>query len=133
MEKLNTDKKALRKFGLTMATVFAVIFLFLIFRHKVVSSRFLFLSLLFLGAGFVHPASLRLLYIAWMKLAFVLGWMNTRLILTVMFYLVFTPIAIILKVMRKDLLDRKIERERHSYWLKKNPKVFEPRSYERQF
>lgn len=76
---------------------------------------------------------LRLLYKSWMGLAAILAWVNTRLILLVIFYLVFTPLGLGLKLFGFDLLDRKIEKQKKSYWKKKSFTDFNPSDYERQF
>lgn len=72
---------------------------------------------------------LKPVYDLWMKFAAVLAWVNTRIILIVMFYLVFTPIGLIMRIFGMDVLGLKIERNKESYWLKKDKKT----SYERQF
>jgi hypothetical protein len=50
-----------------------------------------------------------------------------------MYYVVFTPFRIISIVIRKDFLDRKIEKDRESYWQKMEAKPFKKESYMRQF
>lgn len=64
-----------------------------------------------------------------MKFAAVLAWVNTRLILIVMFYMVFTPIGFVMRIFGSDQLGLKIEKEKESYWIKKDAKI----NYERQF
>jgi hypothetical protein len=71
-------------------------------------------------------------YIFWMRLAFILGWINTRIILFIIFYLIFTPIGIVLRIFGIDLLDRKIERDKESYWKKIEKKDMHS-DYQRQF
>lgn len=73
------------------------------------------------------------LYALWMKFALVLSWVNTRLILFFLFYLVFTPIGLILKLLGKDLLDRKINKADKTYWKKKEINELGSSSYEKQF
>ena len=72
---------------------------------------------------------LKPVYDIWMKFAAVLAWVNTRIILIVMFYLVFTPIGLIMKLFGSDQLGLRMEKEKESYWIKKDGKV----NYERQF
>jgi uncharacterized protein involved in cysteine biosynthesis len=91
------------------------------------------LSALFFGAGLVIPFALKPVYILWMKLAFVLGWINTRILLILIFYLVFTPVGLLMRVLGKDHLERKIEKNKASYWKKREKKVFIPADYKRQF
>jgi hypothetical protein len=133
MESLNLHRQNLKKFGVTMGGVFFAISLIILFRHKhspLVTSA---LSFIFFVFGFIKPQLLKPVYIIWMKLAFVLGWVNTRLILMIIFYLVFTPIGLIMRLFGSDLVDRKIDKSRSSYWREKETKGFNPQDYERQF
>lgn len=75
---------------------------------------------------------LKLLYNAWMKLAHALGWLNTRIILTLVYILIFTPIALFFRLIGKDLMERRLEAV-ESYWLKRGIKEFKPEDYRRQF
>jgi multisubunit Na+/H+ antiporter MnhG subunit len=50
-----------------------------------------------------------------MKFGEVAGWVNTRLILGLLFYLIITPIALLLKLIGKDLIDTKLDNSRASY------------------
>ena len=50
-----------------------------------------------------------------MKIGHVLGWINTRIILAIMFYLLFFPIAIIMKILGKDPLYKKLDSKLSSY------------------
>jgi hypothetical protein len=133
MNKIAADKKTLGKFGLTMAVSCALLALLFILRGGTVPLPLFSLILLFLGTGLLFPAGLRLAYLLWMRLVFLLGWINTRMLLLIIFYLILTPIAMVLKIMRKDLLERKIEREKTSYWIERRSVTFDPSSYERQF
>ena len=75
---------------------------------------------------------LKLLYRGWMKLAHVLGWVNTRIILSLVYFLIVTPLALIFKVIGKDPMCRKFD-EQDSYWIKRKSQVFDRDSYRRQF
>lgn len=133
MEKLNLDRDNLKKFGIIMATVFLAIGLFLSLRHKHNPLPIYSVSLIFFMFSFVMPGFLKPVYILWMRLAFILSWINTRLLLSLIFYLIFTPIGLALKIFRVDLLDRKLDRCKESYWRKEEERDFKPSSYERQF
>lgn len=133
MEKLNLSKKSLRRFGITMAIVFSIIALIILARHKQGVGPVFSIAAVFFALALLIPQALKPVYIIWMKLAFILGRVNTRLILLVMFYLVLTPVAVIMKLFNKDPLERKIEKGSDSYWIKKEKKDFSQLDYERQF
>ena len=132
MEKLDTGKKSLKKFGITMAIALLVISGILFLKNKDASYPVI-ISVLFLSLGLIAPSTLRLTYIIWMKFALILGWINTRLILIIMFYLIFTPIGLIMRIFRTDLLERKLEKSKTSYWKAHQEKEFALENYERQF
>lgn len=65
--------------------------------------------------GFVHPASLYLLHRPWMKFADIAGWINTRIIMVLLFYLLISPIGLIMRLFGYDPLQCKIDRQLESY------------------
>jgi len=130
-DKLNLDKSNLQKFGLTLGVVFFIIGLFLLARHRY-NLLPLLISVIFFILTFM-PILLKPIYILWMRLAFILAWINTRLILCIVFYLVFTPMGLVMRLFRIDLLDRKIDKSKESYWGRKEGPDFNPLNYERQF
>ena len=133
MEKLSLDKKSLRKFGITMGIAFFIITIIILIRHKHSVIPASIISITFLILAFTLPALLKPTYILWMKLAFVLGWINTRLILCMLFYLLFAPMGLVMRLFKVDLLDRKIEKNKDSYWRKKEKREFDTLDYKRQF
>jgi membrane-associated phospholipid phosphatase len=133
MDDIRTDKKTLKSFSRVMAIALFSIGTILLVRHKQSYLVFYSLTVLFFGLGIFASFVFKPVYLIWMRLAFVLSWINTRLVLLVVFYLVLTPTGLVMKLMGKDLLDRRIEREKKSYWLAKLKKVFDPAEYERQF
>ncbi|MFA5118940.1 MAG: SxtJ family membrane protein [Candidatus Omnitrophota bacterium] len=131
MGKLKLDEKTLKKFGMTMFAAFLVISGVLFFRHKSGALPLLVISFMFLTGGMFLPHLLKPVYIGWMRLAFALGWVNTRIILIVLFYLIFTPIGLVMRLLRIDLLER--SKSKGSYWKQKETLVFNPLDYERRF
>lgn len=65
--------------------------------------------------GLLLPAVARRFHIMWMSIAVVLGWVNSRILLTLMFYLVFTPYGFVSRLVGRDPLDRRAL-GRESYW-----------------
>ena len=64
---------------------------------------------------------LLLLKSLWMKFAHAVGWFNTRLLLTIVYFVIFALPVLILKFMRKDLLDRRWNKTATTYWKNKEP------------
>ena len=61
------------------------------------------------------------------------GWINNRLALGLIFYLIITPIAIVMRVFGRDALNRKIDKDSDSYWIKSSSVESIKEHCERQF
>ena len=66
--------------------------------------------------GFWQPRWLRPIYVAWMGIAFPFGWLLAHLLLAAIYFLLITPIGLILRIARRDPLAREFDREAQSYW-----------------
>lgn len=75
---------------------------------------------------------LKAIYRAWMKFAHALGLVNTRIILSIVYFLIFTPLALIFRLIGKDAMERRFEAV-DSYWQKREIKEFRQEDYRRQF
>ena len=84
-------------------------------------------------SGLTRPALLKPVQKVWMSFAVVMGWFMTRVILAVLFFLVVTPIGVIFKVLGKDIIGVKIDKEAESYWAEKGNVNKDKSSYEKQF
>jgi hypothetical protein len=134
IKAIKSEKKDLRNFGLTIGIALAVLGGLLWWKGKDTYMVFMTLSSVFIFFGLVLPASLKPLQKVWMILAVILGWFMTRVILGVLFFLVFTTISLISKLLlRKQFLDLKIDKSLKSYWIRRTCKPFDAKNYERQF
>jgi len=132
MQKLNPDRRILREFGMIMGAAFLTISGIFLFRQKYTGATFsLLASCIFSIMGLALPILLKPVYIVWMHFAFILGWINTRVILIILFYLIFTPASLLMRLFGVDLLERK--KKTSSYWKKKEQAGAKPLDYERRF
>jgi hypothetical protein len=83
-------------------------------------------------AGVVRPALLRPVFVGWMVLVFPIGWMMSQMLLAVLYYGLFTPLAVAFRLRGRDALRRRARPVGDSYWLPK-PVTLEVRRYFRQF
>jgi len=67
------------------------------------------------AAGLLLPMTLQPIYTVWMKFGNLMNWINTRLILGILFYLIFLPIGLLLRLLGKDPMFRKLEHSAPSY------------------
>ena len=147
IETINTSKEAVRKTGQAFLIAGTVIAAIILWKHGHGSEGWQFSTAmqndtwkwcfgsgvgLFTLSYLAYPL-FKPIHIAWMKLAFILGWVMTRVILSLFFYFVLTPIGILLRIGGKDLLDTKINKEAKSYWIKRSDGALDNTRYENQF
>jgi hypothetical protein len=76
---------------------------------------------LFALSGLISPPFIRPVYSRWMAFAQSFGRLQTKLILSLVFYLIVTPVGVLMRLIGKDLLDRKIDKEAESHWKEPEP------------
>ena len=113
-----SDKWEQRKFGLLMGVIIALIGLvrWAIHGFSDFPVYFFVVAGVFFGLGLVAPVALKPVFLAWMKLAVVLNWIMTRVMLGLAFYLMITPVRFVIKVFGEDPLKRAYLPEVETYW-----------------
>jgi hypothetical protein len=133
LKELRTRPIDLRRFGLTVGAVFALVGIWCWARHKPAYPWFLTPGLLLISLGAVWPGSLRLIHRVWMSLAIVLGFLVSNLLLSLLFFLVITPIALAARLAGKDFLRRKPLADDASCWIARDGSARPDSDYEKQF
>jgi hypothetical protein len=127
------ERRRLRRFGLTVAAGLTVVGAVSFWRDHTIAPRVLWTLAALIGApALLVPAALGPVEKAWHTFGNGLAWVNTRIILTVLFYLVVTPVGVFMRFFR-DPLDRQLSETRTSYWLRRSTGPFDAASYRRQF
>ena len=132
IRNIKTQKKDLRSFGVTIGTILLVIGGFLFFKENEYYQIFIYISGAFIGFGLLAPIILKPIYMAWMFFAVILGWIMTRIILSVLFYLVITPIGLISRLFGKNFLELK-KSNQDSYWNHRIRDLELNQDFEKQF
>ncbi|OQW32796.1 MAG: hypothetical protein A4E19_05415 [Nitrospira sp. SG-bin1] len=115
--------KELRQFGLLVGGVFAVIGLWpLVFRSESPRLWAMVLGGLLIALGALVPMSLKQVHGGWMKIGHVLGSINTKIILGVIYYLLITPMGVIMRLMGKDPLHRTLTPGTDTYRIVRVPR-----------
>jgi len=110
------SKTTLRKFGSVLMVGFALIGLVpVLFRHQNPRWWSVTVSLLAGSAAAVLPAVLRYPYFLWMAVGHALGWVNSRIILGAIYYILFAPARGILMLLKHDPMNREYDRSALSY------------------
>ena len=134
LKQLPTAPRDLRRFGLLVGGVFALLTIWFWFRGKPFWPWTLIpaVPLLVLGAAF--PKALRIPYLSWMTLALILGLIVSTILLTIFYYVVITPMGMLARIVGKDFLNLKLEPHSSSYWIRREPNSHRtPTDYERQY
>ena len=133
--QLDTRAPNLRRFGLVVGGVFALLGAWFWWRGNAIAPWFLSPGGALIVLGTIFPSSLRKIYIGWMSLAFTLGLVVSTILLGVFFYLVITPVGLGAKLLGKDFLSKRWQPDRTtSYWIPRAPSQPASRQeYERQF
>jgi len=118
MEIPKLDNAGLRKFGLmTGAIVVAIFAFFFPWVFDMVAMPlwpWIVATILWLPA-LIMPSVLTPVYTTWMKVGHVLGWINTRIILGVIFYVMILPMGIVMRLFGNDPMKRKMDGPATSY------------------
>ncbi|MEX0733337.1 MAG: SxtJ family membrane protein [Steroidobacteraceae bacterium] len=122
-----------RSFGITFAVVFALVGAWLLWKESEYSTAALIVAAIFLLAAFAFPKVLRPLNVAWMHLGLLLNRVVSPIVMGVIFFGLLTPLAAILRLRGRDVLQRSFDPARESYWVKRNPPGPDGSSFPRQF
>jgi len=135
LSSIKPDRASIRKFGIVFSGIVLIIALVSLWRGR--ESLFIPLvafSILLLLSSFVYPLLLYPLYFFMLKISGYMGWLNTRILLVVMYYIIFTPVALLFKLLGKDPLSRHFDRDATTYWMKREEERKDVQAhFEKQF
>jgi hypothetical protein len=130
---INKSENAVKKTGLTVGIVLILVSLILWYLGKISSIYFSSIGGLLVIIAVVFPSLLRPFHIVWMALALLMGFVMSRVILTILFYIVLTPVGIIAKIFGKKFMLLGFDKSASTYWEKRENPVKQQIDYERQF
>ncbi len=120
MSKNNNKIPSNKNFGVVFFVVFLIIGLWPLFTKSEVRYWSLFISIVFLILGLFNSKILTPLNKIWFKFGMFLGKIISPLILGILFFLVVTPIGFAMRILRKDILNLRYDKNIKSYWIEKN-------------
>ena len=109
-----------RSFGIVFFVVFLFIALYPITYSEDIRIWSLIISFIFIILGLLNSKILTPLNKLWFKFGVILGKIISPIIMGIIFFLVVTPIGLIMKVLGKDLLRLKYNKKDNTYWIEKN-------------
>lgn len=133
-DKVKITKKQLRTFGIALTVFLGAIGLIQFLKgNEPTNFWFWGAAALILLTTLAVPVFIKPIYRVAIFIAHILGWINTRIILGLIYYLLFTPIGLIMKVVGKDPLHRKFDKQATSYWNIRDRTPQPKENYLRQF
>ena len=108
-----------RNFGIVFFIVFLLIALYPLIYSEEIRIWSILTSLIFLILGLINSKILSPLNKLWFKFGILLGKIISPLVMGIIFFLVVTPIGILMKILKKDLLNLKYNKNK-SYWIEKS-------------
>jgi len=142
MKYIIPDTKELRKFGIVMFTAFLVLSVAATaigwwLKGEIGLTKVYVLNgigiFIFLLPGLLIPDALAPVHKYWMKFGMALGWVNQRIILSIVWYFVFTPVSIVQKIIKRDPMRRTLSKDADTYWIDRSQEKPKPKHFERQF
>ena len=119
-----------RNFGLVFFVVFLIVSLWPVINNEPIRVWSVIISLIFLVLGLINSKMLTPLNKLWFKFGMILGALIAPMVMGLIFFLVVTPIGLILKLFGKDLLNKKYKSKKSTYWIKRDNPIG---SMKRQF
>ena len=109
-----------RSFGLVFFIVFLIVGLWPLTHENPIRIWSVIISLIFLILGLMKSKLLTPLNILWFKFGMILGAIVAPIIMGVVFFLVVTPIGLVMRIMGKDILNKKYDKNKKTYWISRN-------------
>ena len=112
-----------RNFGLVFFIIFLIVSLWPLTYEGPIRIWTVIISLVFLILGLMNSKLLTPLNKLWFKFGMILGAIISPIVMGIVFFLVVTPTGFILRIMGKDLLNKKYDKEKETYWIKRNAPI----------
>ena len=133
IKNIKSEKSDLRKFGITFGIILLIVSGFLFWKEKESFQIFLAIGIILFLIAISIPAVLNPVYWIWMIFAIILGWFMTRVILSLLFYIIITPIGLTLRLFGKQFLELRWDKSKESYWNFRTNEHRQNENYEKQF
>ena len=133
LKQIDGSDRAVRKTGITVGVMLIMLSFLLWYLGKTSFVYFSIVGGLFVILSYIAIPVLRPFHKLWMMLALMIGFVMTRVILTLLFYIILTPISLIAKLVGKKFMPLGFDKTAATYWEKRENPVKQPIDYERQF
>lgn len=122
-----------RSFGIVFAVIFMVIALLPLWHEEAPRVWALILAAAFLGVALMRPALLSPLNRVWLTFGALLHRIVSPVVMAGVFYLMVTPIGLLMRILGKRPIPLRFDRDRSSYWIEREPPGPAPDTMKNQF
>ena len=133
LKHIDSSDEAVKKTGISVGMVMILLSLLLWYLDKTSFIYFSIIGGLFVILAFIAIPILRPFHKLWMMLALLMGFVMSRVILTLMYYLILTPIGILAKIVGKKFMPLRFDKSATTYWEKRENTTKQQIDYDRQF
>jgi len=130
---IDKSDEAVKKTGISVGVVLVLISMLLWYLGKSSFVYFSSIGGLFVILSFIAIPVLRPFHKFWMMLALAMGFVMSRVILTILYYFILTPIGLLTKIVGKKFMPLGFDKSASTYWEKRENPVKQQIDYERQF
>ena len=133
IKNIKSEKSDIRNFGITLGIILLLISGFLFWKGKESYQIFSGIGITLSLIAIAIPSVLKPVYWMWMIFGIILGWFMTRVILSLLFYIIFTSIGLTFRLFGKQFLELQWDKSKESYWNFRTNEHLKKENYEKQF
>jgi hypothetical protein len=128
--KQDIKKSDIVIFGIIWSFIFFAIGFYPLINTEYMRLWAIYIGVLFVLISVVRPLALKKFYGVWVKIGEFIGSIISKVIMFILYFALFTPVSLILKILGKDLLSKKIDKNKSTYWI---DRTSQPQSMKNQF
>lgn len=133
LAKIGMTKKDIKSFSRLVGGIFLLLGILFWWKEKHFGVYMLWVGGFLLVVGEVYYKALTPIYKAWMFLSVCMGFVMSRVILSIVYFLVMTPISLMMRLCGKRFIDKRFKLDQETYWLDKEDKRLSAEDYEKQY
>lgn len=127
-KKIILKKKDNITFGILFCTIFLVIALYPLKDGGTIRSWSIYIMVIFALITIIRPSLFTFINKLWIKLGFMLGRVISPFVMAFIFFVIVTPIGILLRIFQKDVM--RLKKKKYTYWINGENKI---QSMKKQF
>ena len=117
------EESSPKSFGIVFSIVFLIVSLYPLTNFKGISIWALIVSIIFLLLAFLAPKILTLPNKLWFKFGILLGSIIAPIVMAFVYFATVLPIGLIMRLLGKDLLNQKLDKNSKSYWIERKETI----------